>query len=199
MLMDTGGSYEKLVWNARALGVDLSELDAVFISHWHGDHCGALPELLRALRREIPVFVPRAPGWLMRRELAGLGARLTEVREPSELVPGVLSTGDMGGEHSLALRVKELGLAVITGCSHPGPGRVVQRALEAFGGPIHALIGGFHIHSYHEGLELGRLLSGLGLKLVCPCHCTGLRAKEGLRASFKGQVIQCGVGRRIEL
>ena len=88
----------------------------------------------------------------------------------------------------------------MTGCSHPGPREVVRAALAALGGiRPHALIGGFHIFSYHEGAELGRFLSEHGFRLVCPCHCTGLEAKKGIRDAFSGTTLQCGVGRRIEL
>ncbi len=197
LLMDTGGTARKLFNNAGALGVDLADLDAIFISHWHGDHCGALPELLRATGRGLRVFAPRRPGWLTTRELLRAGAELIEAREPRELLPGFYSTGDMGGEHALVADVDGLGLVVITGCSHPGPARMVRRALSVFGRRVYGLIGGLHISSYHEGLELGRELSSLGLELVCPCHCTGSRAKRGLLEAFSGSFLQCGTGRKL--
>ena len=200
VLMDTGGSFEKLTYNARALGLDLARLDAIFISHWHGDHCGALPELLASLGRGLPVFVPKRPGWSLARELSKAGAELLEAREPVELLPGFWSTGDLGGEHALVIDVPGLGLVTLSGCSHPGPKRVVEAALAVRPGrPFYALIGGFHIFSLEEGMELGRILSSVGAKLVCPCHCTGLRAKEGIMRSFSGLTLQCGVGRRIEI
>jgi len=207
MLMDTGSSFHKLERNARALGLDLTRLDAIFISHWHADHSAALPDLLAHMDRKVPVFAPRRPGWLMRqqlwlraRQLRQASAELVEVREARELLPGFWSTGDLGGEHALMAVLEERGLVILTGCSHPGPREVVRAALAALSGVRpHALIGGFHISSYREGAELGRFLSEHGFRLVCPCHCTGLEAKKGIEDAFSGTTLQCGVGRRIEL
>jgi glyoxylase-like metal-dependent hydrolase (beta-lactamase superfamily II) len=41
ILFDTGGNAEILEHNVKALGVDLSKLDFVVISHRHGDHIRA--------------------------------------------------------------------------------------------------------------------------------------------------------------
>ena len=199
VLMDTGSSFQKLVRNAEALGLDLMALDAIFISHWHGDHCGALPDLLALLGRPLDILVPRRPGWTMSRHLFRAGAKLVEAKRPMEFSPGLYSTGDMGGEHALAADLEGLGLLVLTGCSHPGPEVVVQRARTAFNRPVYGLIGGLHISSYREGLELGAFLSRTGVHLLCPCHCTGSLAKRGLQEAFRGQLVQCGVGKRISL
>jgi 7,8-dihydropterin-6-yl-methyl-4-(beta-D-ribofuranosyl)aminobenzene 5'-phosphate synthase len=42
ILFDTGGNAEILEHNVKALGVDLSKLDFVVISHRHGDHISGL-------------------------------------------------------------------------------------------------------------------------------------------------------------
>ena len=65
--------------------------------------------------------------------------------------------------------------------------------------PVHALIGGFHISSYYEGRKLGTFLAQQGLKVVCPCHCTGSSAKRGLRDVLGDVVLQCGVGMELKL
>ncbi|OYT50855.1 hypothetical protein B6U66_04905 [Candidatus Bathyarchaeota archaeon ex4484_135] len=199
ILMDTGGTPGKLFYNARALGIDLADLDAIFISHWHGDHCGSLPELLEHVGREIEVFVPRRPGPLMSRTLRKLGAKLVEVPSPREVLPGFYSTGDMGGEHALVADISGLGLMLLTGCSHPGPANMVRRTLEALGKSIYGLMGGFHISSYAEGRELGFFLADIDVKVVCPCHCTGALAKRGLIEALPGRVLQCGTGRTLRL
>ena len=198
VLMDTGGSFRKLVGNSEALGVELGALDAIFISHWHGDHCGALADVLNAIGGEVEVIVPRRPGWSMSRALARAGASVVEAGRPLEFLPGFYSTGDLGGEHSLVVEVEGLGLIILTGCSHPGPAKIVSKAVEVFGGPAHALVGGLHISSYREGLELGAFLSRAGLRLLCPCHCTGPMAKRGLQEAFKGEFRTCGSGRELE-
>ncbi len=45
LLLDTGQTG-KCVENARTLGIDLSRLDAVVLSHGHYDHCGGLAAVL---------------------------------------------------------------------------------------------------------------------------------------------------------
>lgn len=52
--MDTSGSFRDLVENASRLDIDLSGLEAVLISHWHGNHCGSLEHVLLLLRRFTP-------------------------------------------------------------------------------------------------------------------------------------------------
>jgi 7,8-dihydropterin-6-yl-methyl-4-(beta-D-ribofuranosyl)aminobenzene 5'-phosphate synthase len=55
VLFDVGPSSEVWLANARRLAVDLASIEAIFLSHWHFDHSGALPEVVAAIshaRRE---------------------------------------------------------------------------------------------------------------------------------------------------
>lgn len=56
ILFDTGQSGA-FVKNAEALGVKLSEVDAVVLSHGHYDHTGGVPELLPLLKEQTLVYV----------------------------------------------------------------------------------------------------------------------------------------------
>lgn len=115
LLVDTGQTHTA-VHNARALGVDLRGLDAIFLSHGHGDHTGGLKEVLKAAdpaREGIPVFghpalwrprysvrkgegKPRFVGLPHRREeLESLGARFHLSAGPVEIMPGVTTTGEV--------------------------------------------------------------------------------------------------------
>jgi len=49
-LFDTGPS-ERIIENAQRLGVDLSKIDKIALSHGHYDHSGGLPQLLRRARK----------------------------------------------------------------------------------------------------------------------------------------------------
>jgi len=113
LLFDTGLSPDAMVTNADRLGVDLSAVQGVVLSHGHFDHAGGLAGLGRRLgARQLPMVVhPRA--WTRRRlaipgrepdELPTLSPRaleregftLVERREPSLLVDGcVLITGEV--------------------------------------------------------------------------------------------------------
>ncbi len=58
ILFDVGGDYDILSANALKLGVDLSGIDIVIISHGHGDHGGALRGFLQMTSRAT-VYVQR--------------------------------------------------------------------------------------------------------------------------------------------
>jgi 7,8-dihydropterin-6-yl-methyl-4-(beta-D-ribofuranosyl)aminobenzene 5'-phosphate synthase len=49
ILFDVGPSGELWLSNAARLGVDLSDIAVLFVSHWHWDHTGALPIVVRAI------------------------------------------------------------------------------------------------------------------------------------------------------
>jgi 7,8-dihydropterin-6-yl-methyl-4-(beta-D-ribofuranosyl)aminobenzene 5'-phosphate synthase len=51
VLFDVGPSADVWLANARRLAVDLAAIDALFLSHWHFDHSGALPEVVAAVAR----------------------------------------------------------------------------------------------------------------------------------------------------
>lgn len=57
ILFDTGNNAAMFVANARRLHLDLRHLDAVVISHRHGDHTAGLAHVLQ-LNPDVPVYVP---------------------------------------------------------------------------------------------------------------------------------------------
>jgi 7,8-dihydropterin-6-yl-methyl-4-(beta-D-ribofuranosyl)aminobenzene 5'-phosphate synthase len=57
ILFDTGNNAEKFAANVRSLGIDLRQLDAVVISHRHGDHTDGLRHLL-AVNPDVRIYVP---------------------------------------------------------------------------------------------------------------------------------------------
>jgi 7,8-dihydropterin-6-yl-methyl-4-(beta-D-ribofuranosyl)aminobenzene 5'-phosphate synthase len=58
ILFDTGNNAAIFARNVRALGVDLSRLDFVVISHRHGDHTSGLSHVLQ-LNPRVKVYAPR--------------------------------------------------------------------------------------------------------------------------------------------
>jgi 7,8-dihydropterin-6-yl-methyl-4-(beta-D-ribofuranosyl)aminobenzene 5'-phosphate synthase len=114
ILVDTGQT-STAVHNARVLGVDLRRLDAIVLSHGHGDHGGGLKEVLREAdppEGGIPVIghpdiwsaryscrkgeKPRFAGLPHRREeLEALGARFHLERGPAKIGPGIMTTGEV--------------------------------------------------------------------------------------------------------
>lgn len=66
ILFDTGGNAEIFEHNVKALGVDLTKLDFVVLSHRHSDHIVGLDYLLR-VNPTVKIYVPAEPwgpfGW----------------------------------------------------------------------------------------------------------------------------------------
>jgi len=58
VLFDTGGSPEGVVTNADRMGLDLSEIESIVLSHGHYDHFGGLLAVLRAVdKKNLPIIV----------------------------------------------------------------------------------------------------------------------------------------------
>lgn len=49
VLLDVGPWGDLWLGNAERLGIDLATIEAVFLSHWHFDHSGALPAVVAAI------------------------------------------------------------------------------------------------------------------------------------------------------
>jgi len=57
ILFDTGVSAEGVVTNAKRMGLNLSEVEAIALSHGHYDHCGGLVAVSQVIRKPIPIIV----------------------------------------------------------------------------------------------------------------------------------------------
>lgn len=111
ILVDTGLSTSA-VNNAKVMGIDLSTVDRIVLSHGHTDHTGGLHEILK-LRGEVEVIAhpdiwtakySRRDGEgkdqyigipFSREELESLGARFNLTREPIRISENVMTTGEI--------------------------------------------------------------------------------------------------------
>lgn len=198
ILMDTSGSFQTFYHNALRLGLDLALIEAVFISHWHSDHYGALSQVLSLLKPQTPVYVPSENSFGVK-EIRNAGGTPIICNKPTRIFEGVMSTGRVPNrlsEHSLMVNVKNKGLIVLTGCSHPGIINTLTYAQKVSGiRKIYAVIGGFHISGLKEGLRVGRFLQRLDVKLVSPCHCTSKDAKRGIARIMGERYAENGSGK----
>lgn len=132
ILFDTGARPETVLQNARELGIDLSTVTDVVLSHHHADHTGGLLTLRRELAKVNATAVSRihfAPGLFLSRRRAGgereanpmiglkplveaTGALFIEHRGPAELFPGVWLTGPVRRRH--AERNWPAGVSIVT-------------------------------------------------------------------------------------
>jgi len=113
LLFDTGARPDTVLQNAKALGVDLSAITDVVLSHWHDDHTGGLIALRRELIKQNQAALSRAHvgrGFFWPRKVKGkastvaedlkkqyqaLGGSFVEHADAAELLPGVWLTGQV--------------------------------------------------------------------------------------------------------
>ncbi len=116
VLFDTGQGMA-LLPNARRLGIDLAQADAIVLSHGHYDHVSGLPDALAACPRAALWMHPgatmrryqRTTGGKARRlstdfmeaAVFGAGREVRRVTEAAEVVPGLWVTGPIERIHPL--------------------------------------------------------------------------------------------------
>ena len=104
LLFDTGFSEIGAVYNANALGMDLSAIEAIALSHGHMDHTGGFASMMAVIpNKGLPVVahpaIFRSPRYLKvkenvnihlpsltRERVAAAGMKLVETREPIALL-----------------------------------------------------------------------------------------------------------------
>ncbi len=202
ILFDTGADGDVLLANMEQLGLDPQLVQVVVLSHLHGDHTGGLTDFL-GLNRQVEVYLLDSSSSSLKRKVTDAGAQLVLVREPEQICQGAFLTGQMGKvipEQALVLKTGQ-GLAIITGCAHPGITAVIERSREIGEGSAYLVMGGFHLYGAFRQ-QVGEILDkfhDLGVVKVSPCHCTGPEAIEMFREAYGEDYIQNGVGQVITL
>jgi 7,8-dihydropterin-6-yl-methyl-4-(beta-D-ribofuranosyl)aminobenzene 5'-phosphate synthase len=202
VLFDTGGDSLTLLANMATLGIDPVQIEAVVLSHIHGDHTGGLSGLLPMADDDLPVFVPQSfPARF--KDAVRARAQLVEVDGPREIGEGMYTTGEMGAgiiEQSLMVETDE-GLVVITGCAHPGIVDIVRKAKALSDDEVYLVLGGFHLGGKSRKQIEGILseFRRLGVRKVAPCHCTGEQAIRMFRQEYGEDFIQAGVGKVVRV
>jgi 7,8-dihydropterin-6-yl-methyl-4-(beta-D-ribofuranosyl)aminobenzene 5'-phosphate synthase len=111
VLLDAGKGMP-VAYNADSLGVDLSKIDKIVLSHGHYDHTGGLREVLRRARKPIEIIAhpdvwqakyARRQGQLdryigipfCRNELERLGASFKLAANPVKISEHIITTGEI--------------------------------------------------------------------------------------------------------
>jgi 7,8-dihydropterin-6-yl-methyl-4-(beta-D-ribofuranosyl)aminobenzene 5'-phosphate synthase len=106
-------------------------------------------------------------------------------------------------DQALVLRVRELGLLVLSGCGHSGIVNVVRYARKLTGEQkVAAVIGGFHLSGpMFEGIipPTVRAFDELKPTVLMPAHCTGWRAAHEFAARYPDSFVPSTVGTTLEL
>ena len=180
ILFDTGNDGVALLYNMEQLGIAPGRIGTIVISHAHSDHTGGLAEILKVNKRAT-IYVPASTAKTIP------GGEVVPVSQPLQISSDVFSIGELKNiEQSLAVQASG-GIVVVTGCSHPGVGAILDAASSI--GKIYGIIGG--LHGFRDFSRLD------GLSLICPCHCT--QYKKEFESRFSGQYIGCGAGLQLEL
>ena len=203
ILFDTGGDSATLLNNMKMLKIDPAEVDAVVLSHIHGDHVGGLSGFLEE-NSDVIVYLLQSFPENFKDMVRLFGAQVEEVSEAKELFLGVYTTGELGNgikEQSLIVTSSQ-GLVVITGCAHPGVVNIVGKAKDILAEkPVYLVIGGFHL-SGAANPEIESVIEGfrqLGVRKVAPCHCSGDETRRLFREEYGEDYIDSGAGRIITL
>ncbi len=202
VLFDTGESGAKLMRNMEKMGVSAEAVDAVILSHIHGDHTGGLEAFLKT-SRGVTVYLPDSFPDRFKKAVKSFGADVVSVRGPLQICRDVFSTGEMGvfpTEQSLVLRSAS-GLIVLTGCAHPGIVKIIEKAKDMFKEDVLLVMGGFHLMdmSVNDMARLFAKFQDLGVRYVGPCHCTGEIQIKAFEKTYGKYFLKAGVGKVIRI
>ena len=190
ILLDTGAS-DVFIRNAELLGVDLSDVDYVFISHGHSDHAGGLRYLLEHNRQAIVIVSPDAMSGHFFSKRGNLHSITTEwpetdddrlilINQTSEITEGIhviahipqihpmpngnqnLYVQNANGDYIHDDFRHELAL-YIDGLLFTGCAHNgLENILAACPWPVHTVVGGFHLL---DGQETEEELAALAQRL----------------------------------
>jgi len=197
LLFDTGADGPILLENMRLAGKDPTAIEAIVISHAHGDHTGGLDALLSLGIHPRLFLLGSFPEALK----GGFSSRaeVVEAAPGQEIVPGIRTTGQVGQaipEQALILPTGS-GTVVLTGCAHPGVVAMTQRARELAEGPVHGVLGGLHLvdQTADQIQEVIEAFRTMGVARAGPTHCSGLRAMAAFQTAYGDDFVRMGVGR----
>ena len=224
ILFDAGSRENTVLQNAKELNINLDNLDNIFISHNHKDHTGGLI----TLKKEYPnsfknahvgegIFYSRPNpdgdgNYILssRNTLENLGIKFITHKNPTQLVSGVWTTGqvprkydeknwsgvskmidskgntveDIIPEDQSLFFDTENGIVLISGCGHAGLANTLDYVQKIIPGrPIYKIIGGFHLLKLtNDKLEwtAGKMRDA-GVNYFVGAHCTGLNSTYSIR------------------
>jgi len=246
ILVDVAQNPDALLENMKKMGIAASCIDAVVLTHCHYDHTQGLGRILKEIgKKDLPVIAHpdifrlnfitdpylRHVGVMegdRREDIEAAGGSLFLTRDPLELMPGLITTGEVaratdfeevgialytiaGGkvqadlmmdDISLAALVKGKGLVIITGCSHAGIVNIVKQAVAITETEkVHGIIGGFHLIEAPVARiqKTAQALKEFNPDWVYAGHCTGFRAQVELFQILKDRFSPLHTGIIVEI
>ncbi|MFB0559120.1 MAG: MBL fold metallo-hydrolase [Dehalococcoidales bacterium] len=111
ILLDTGQSISA-IYNADILGIDLSKINRIVLSHGHFDHTGGLRQILHRMRKKVEI-IAHPDIWAVkysrregeedryigipfhRQTLESLGATFNLTTKPVKITGNIMTTGEV--------------------------------------------------------------------------------------------------------
>lgn len=207
LLFDTGADVKILKDNMELLEISPKSLDGIFLSHPHCDHVGGLSAILRK-NTDLKVYLTDAFPRVIKDKIKDYGAEPVELYEPEEILPNLLSTGEIKcsyrgndlPEQSLILSTAR-GPVVISGCAHPGISVIVKKAKEITGESPYLIAGGFHLGSSNpeEVKKIIKEFRSCTVEKLAPTHCTGKGATGMIKEAYGEDYLELGAGKVLEV
>ena len=199
LLFDAGREADLYRKNVQQLEIHPEEIPGLFISHEHGDHTAAMPWIIE-MNPSVRCYFPASYAEQLQAR-GTLPPHSKGLEKPTHLYGPFYSTGDNFAafrEQGLVIKTDNGGI-LITGCGHPGAGPMIAAAEEELGIEIHTLVGGLHLMNKNskEMEELAASLKEMGIRYICPTHCTGDNSIAALKSSFGEAYISGGTGKEI--
>ena len=182
ILFDTGESADYLSKNMQTMGVDISLIEAIVLSHDHWDHTGGLAAVLG---KKGGIKVYGCPGFSQEliNQIRSLNGNWVATDQLHEITPNIFITGAIPGvydghpidEQTLIVRTTN-GITIITGCAHPGILNMIEIVKDLFpDDKIYAVLGGFHLlnKSHDEIVQIAGRFKELNITKAGPAHCSG--------------------------
>jgi len=246
ILVDVGQNSSALLSNMRMMNVSMPVIDAIVITHCHYDHTQGIVAMLREMgKREVPVIAHsdifrmhfviqpylRHVGIMQsdsKEEIEKAGGRLFLGKAPLEIMPGIMTTGEvrrqtdfeevgielktiengrvgddqMLDDISVIANIRGKGLVIVTGCGHSGIVNIVRQAMELAGcDQIEGVVGGLHLVDAPDARRRRTVeeLSKLNAKWICAGHCTGFKAQVELYLALGERFSPLHTGMRFEI
>jgi len=168
------------------------------------------------------------PQTLIKKDIEDTGLKIVEKKSPSLLADSMIAvTGEVErvtgfekglpnasmerngkiepdmilDDQALVIKVKEKGLAIISGCSHAGIINIVFYAKKITGDDkIHAVLGGFHLSGPFFEPIIEKTITEfkkIEPEIIVPMHCTGWNAIKRFSEEFPSSFILNSVGTKI--
>jgi len=201
ILFDTGPDASILQENSEALGVDLSLVDTVVISHIHTDHIGGIPHI-GWVSPAVKTYIPYASGQQIENYIKKHGLVPVEVMDWLRISNNIVISKSFYGppwEHVLIIRTGK-GLVLFTGCAHKGILSIIEEITSYLDDEVYAIVGGLHLDKapYHIITNtLEELVKKV--KYIVPLHCSGNLTRTILLQKYPDKLIKAFAGSIVNL